>query len=113
MQEKSILEHTYILILILWVCLGFYGLNKQGTIKASAVYVLPENFGFGFRNANDKIWGLWNTDNDTRVAKIWGDVNQLLDEYGFSLDIVYSDLAFDAKLPQLYDKVFFWNETIN
>ncbi len=87
--------------------------SKQGTVKASAVYVLPKNFGFRFRSADDKIWGLWSADTDARVEKIWGDVNQLLDEYGFGLDIVYSDPEFDADLHKHYDKVFFWNETIN
>ncbi|HDQ05913.1 MAG TPA: hypothetical protein ENN36_04210 [Candidatus Bathyarchaeota archaeon] len=87
--------------------------DKHGTVKAEAAYVLPENFGFGFRNPNDNIWGLWSADTDERTEKIWGDVNQLLDEYGFSLDIVYSDPAFNDDLQRHYDKVFFWNETIN
>jgi hypothetical protein len=87
--------------------------DKHGTINAEAVYVLPENFGFGFRNPCDTIWGLWSADTDERTEKIWGDVNQLLDEYGFGLDIVYSDPEFDYDLEWRYDKVFFWNETIN
>jgi len=87
--------------------------DKHGTVKAEVAYVLPENFGFGFRNRNDKIWGLWSADTDERTEKIWGDVNQLLDEYGFGLDIVYSDPDFDDGLEHLYDKIFFWNETIN
>ena len=87
--------------------------DKHGTIKAEAVYVLPENFGFGFRNPNDTIWGLWSGSTDERTEKIWGDVNQLLDEYGFGLDIVYSDPEFDDDLKWRYDEVFFWNETID
>ncbi|MGD9130174.1 MAG: hypothetical protein PVH73_01205 [Candidatus Bathyarchaeota archaeon] len=87
--------------------------DKHGTIKAEVAYVLPENFGFGFRNPNDTIWGLWSGNTDERTAKIWNDVNQLIDEYGFSLDIVYSDPEFDDGLQRRYDKIFFWNETIN
>jgi len=87
--------------------------SKHGTLKATAVYVLPENFGFGFRSSDDNIWGLWSADTDERVEKIWSDVNQLLDEYGFSLDIVYSDPEFNDDLQQHYDEVFFWNETID
>ncbi len=87
--------------------------KKHGTVKSEAVYVLPENFGFGFRNANDNIWGLWSADTDERVEKIWNDVNQLIDEYDFSLDIVYSDPEFNDDLQRHYDKVFFWNEKLN
>jgi hypothetical protein len=87
--------------------------DKHGTVKAEVAYVLPENFGFGFRNPDDTIWGLWSGNTDERTEKIWGDVNQLLDEYGFSLDIVYSDPEFNDDLKRRYDKVFFWNETIN
>jgi hypothetical protein len=86
--------------------------RKHGTVKGEAVYVLPENFGFGFRRAEDNIWGLWSADTDERVEKIWGDVNQLVEEYGFSLDIVYSDPEFNADLQRHYDTVFFWNETL-
>jgi len=87
--------------------------DKHGTIKAEVAYVLPQNFGFGFRNSDDTIWGLWSADTDERTEKIWGDVNQLIDEYGFSLDIVYSDPEFNDELKRHYDKVFFWNEIIN
>ena len=87
--------------------------SKHGIEKATAVYVLPENFGFGFRSSDDNIWGLWSADTDERVEKIWGDVNQLIDEYGFRLDIVYSDPEFNTGLKQQYDKLFFWNETLS
>ena len=87
--------------------------SKHGINKATAVYVLPEHFGFGFRNPNDKIWGLWSADTDNRVEQIWSDVNQLVDEYGFSLDIVYSDPEHNGHLEDLYNEVFFWDQTIN
>jgi hypothetical protein len=96
--------------------------DKHGTVKGEVAYVLPENFGFGFRGADDKIWGVdsdvftekvgqWSA---TELAeKVWGDVNQLIDEYGSSLDIVYSDPEFNDDIPKFYDKLFFWNETVN
>ncbi len=87
--------------------------SKHGTVKATVAYVLPENFGFGFRSVDDNIWGLWSADTDERVEKIWSDVNQLLEEYGFRLDIVYSDPEFNDSLQQHYDELFFWNETID
>ncbi len=84
---------------------------KDGTVKGQTVYVLPENFGFGFRNVEDNIWGLWSADTDERVEKIWSDANHLIAEYGFSLDIVYSDPEFNADLQRDYKQVIFWNET--
>jgi hypothetical protein len=86
--------------------------DKYDSTTATAVYVLPENFGFGFRRAVDKIWGLWSPDTDSRVAKIWSDVNQLIEEYGFDLDIVYSNPNTDANISDLYDMVFYWNEPL-
>lgn len=86
--------------------------DKYDSTKATAVYVLPENFGFGFRRATDKIWGLWSPDTDSRIPKIWSDVNKLIDEYGFDLNIFYSSPNIDANLANLYDTVFYWNETI-
>ena len=86
---------------------------KHGTVEADVVYVLPENFGFGFRDATDKIWGLWSADSDEQTAKIWSDVNQLIDQYGFRLDIVYSDPEFNDNLQRHYDEIFFWNQTLN
>jgi hypothetical protein len=95
--------------------------DKHGIIKADVAYVLPENFGFGFRSADDKIWGVkanvfsekfgqWST--EELAGKVWDDVNQLIYEYGFRLDIIYSDIEFNDKLPKLYDELFFWNEII-
>jgi hypothetical protein len=95
--------------------------KQHGIIEAEVAYVLPENFGFGFRSADDKIWGVtadkfsekiggWSV--EELAEKVWGDVNYLLDEYGSKLDIVYSDPEFNAELGQRYDKLFFWNQTI-
>ena len=86
--------------------------DKHGTQKSDVAYVLPKNFGFGFRDDGDKIWGLWSADSDERTEKIWNDVNVLLEEYGFRLDIVYSDPELDNRLQEHYDKIFFWNQTI-
>jgi len=84
--------------------------RKHGTTEGEVAYVLPENYGFGFRNSNDTIWGLWEADEHSE--KIWGDVNHLLNEYNNSLDIVYSDPKFNRAIKSHYDKLFFWNETI-
>jgi hypothetical protein len=70
-------------------------------------YVLPQNYGFGFRSATDNIWGLWT--NDALSGKVWNDTQNLLEQYGSKLDIIYED---NVELAgNNYDKLFFWNGT--
>ncbi len=79
--------------------------------KASSAYVLPQDYGFGFRNPNDTLWGIWS--GDELSSKIWSDVNKLTSQHGSGLDIVYNDSNYMKGLESRYDKLFFWNETIN
>lgn len=51
--------------------------------------VLPTNYGFGFRGPEDKIWGLWNADSLSYPFCVG--LNNLLNEYGTKLDIIYDD----------------------
>ena len=84
--------------------------QEHGVIEGELVYVLPQDYGFGFRNPRDTVWGLWNADDLS--AKVWDDANMLIDQYGFSLDIVYIDPEVMDAVKSRYDKLFFWNETI-
>lgn len=80
--------------------------EKHGSLKADTVLVLPEAYGFGFRNPRDTIWGYNTADNWTE--KMYYDVYGLLDEYGSSLDIVYSDPEFNDALAKCYSTVLTW-----
>lgn len=82
-----------------------FGINR-GTVA----YVLPQDYGFGFRNPNDKIWGLWNA--DALSPKVWDDANNLIAKYDSRLNIVYDDPEFIDNVIGHYEKLFFWNETI-
>lgn len=84
--------------------------QEQGVYSAEVAYVLPQYYGFGFRNPNDGIWGLWNADDLSK--KIWDDVNVLISQYGSRLNIVYNDPSVIGAMKMRYDKLFFWNETI-
>jgi hypothetical protein len=84
--------------------------QEHGVIQGEVAYVLPKDYGFGFRYAEDKIWGLWEADELSQ--KVWDDVNTLLDQYGSRLDIVYDETEFMDAVKNRYDKLFFWNETI-
>jgi len=80
--------------------------NKHGSMRGDVALVLPQDYGFGFRNPNDKVWGLW--ENDRYSSEIWNDVNDLLEEYGSRLDIVYYDPEFNDELKDCYTDVLTW-----
>jgi hypothetical protein len=82
-----------------------------GIEQGEVAYVLPKDYGYGFRNQGDRIWGLFNP--DEMSPKIWADVNKLLSQYGSSLDVVYDDPGFTTAFHERYKKLFFWNETIS
>ena len=86
------------------------GHPKDYGVEASNVaYVVPSDYGFGFRNALDHVW-VWNS--DILSAKVYGDVERLLAQYGSRLDIVYDDAETFAGVQNRYSQLFFWNETI-
>ncbi len=84
--------------------------GTYGSQRASVVYVLPRDYGFGFRSATDTIWGLFSA--DELSAKVWDDANKLTATYGFSLDIVFDEPEVTGDLQNRYSKVFYWNQTI-
>jgi len=80
-----------------------------GVERAEVAYVLPSDYGFGFRSRVDHVW-LW--DADGMSAMTWDDVNKLLSQYGSRFDVVYDDSETFAAIQNRYGKLFFWNETI-
>jgi hypothetical protein len=92
-----------------WEYINLYP-ERYGMDRGCAVYVLPESYGFGFRNMHDNLWGLWYSDGLSE--KVWSDLRYLLSVYGLSLDVVYCEKEFLDVIKGKYDKVFFWNETI-
>jgi hypothetical protein len=82
---------------------------EHGSIESEAVLVLPENYGWGMRNPKDKIWGLW--DADEKSEQIWELRSYLLQEYGFTLDIVYDDVEYPI-INSNYKQIYYWNQTI-
>ncbi len=86
--------------------------GQFGSTPAEAAYVVPADFGFGFRNANDTIWGLFPADNFTSTQKIWDDTQFLLAIYGDKLNIIYDDPEIIEPTLNNYAKVFYWNQTV-
>lgn len=87
-----------------------YTQNNPRTIKEinnRVSYVLPKDYGYGFRGPSDKIWGLWEA--DLLSLEISYHLGYFLDEYGTNLDVIYDDgIEFD----KVYSQYIFWNGTI-
>lgn len=80
-----------------------------------SVYVLPRDFGFGFRSPNDTIFGLWNANwNGSTSLSFVADISMcvvtFLQMCGNNLDIIYpiSNATIDALG---YKNVIYWNDT--
>jgi hypothetical protein len=87
---------------------NYHKVNSQPEkYLAEVAYVLPENYGYGFRANNDRIWGLWGPDEFS--LKIWNDVNHLLEFYGSKLDIIYETA--ESSIKKQYKLLIFWNGT--
>jgi len=74
---------------------------------SSVAFVLPENYGYGFRGPQDKIWGIWGP--DELSEKLWNDTNYLLVTFDKQLDLVYDEREFN--LEQRYKKLLYWTDT--
>jgi hypothetical protein len=81
-----------------------------------SAYVLPENYGEGFRSPNDTIWGLWDANynvaggsqNFTSYLRM--SIATLLQIFGPSLDIVYPDTNRTVESAG-YKNIIYWNDT--
>jgi hypothetical protein len=71
-------------------------------------YVLPKDYGYGFRGPNDWIWGLFSTDDNS--STIWNNVNKWVEENKPLIDVIYEDTLQYGAFN--YSKLVFWNGTI-
>ncbi len=82
--------------------------DKQ--ISADTAFVLPRNYGYGFRGPDDRIWDKWEA--DALSAPLWYGLNHQLAVYGSNLDVVYETKVGDEPVELPYDKLIFWNGTV-
>lgn len=80
-----------------------------GDNSAEVAYVLPADYGFGFRSSSDRVWGLLP---DELSAKVYSDVALLTDRFGAKLDILYDEPDRIAPLLGGYRQLFYWNQTL-
>jgi hypothetical protein len=81
---------------------------KHGGIKADAVLVLPKNYGWGMRDLNDKIWGIWPADSSSQ--EIWNQIQTKTEQHGLELDIVFEDS--NQFVEGKYAHVYYWNQRL-
>jgi len=81
--------------------------NPQPKQNVDFAYVLPKDYGFGFRGPDDSIWGLWNP--DELAPTIWNQANSLLETYNSQLDIIYETAS--PSVFKKYKEIVFWNGT--
>lgn len=83
--------------------------NRTSNLQRIA-YVLPENYGGGLRNPTDKIWGVWEADENSQ--KIWSDLNGFVEKYYYGFDIVIDSPWTQFFAKQHYDTLYWWNSSI-
>ena len=84
--------------------------NPRKTTPTSdrVAYVLPKDYGYGFRGPDDKIWGFWQADNLT--DPICSGLSQMFTKYGEKLDIIY-DYGLSPGDNLGYSKLIYWNDS--
>ncbi len=83
---------------------------KPEEFPADTAYVLPTDYGFGFRGPNDNIWGLWSA--DALAPKVWNDTVTLLATHNAKIDIVFQNRTGTVPTSLPYHTLIFWNGTI-
>jgi hypothetical protein len=78
----------------------------HGSIKADSVLVLPQNYGWGMRWPEDKIWGIFKADD--KAQQIWDLMQSTLKNHDLKTDIVYEDADFPL-VPE-YQHIYYWNQ---
>jgi hypothetical protein len=81
--------------------------EKYGEKKGKVALVLPENYAWGMRHIDDRIWGYWGPDELSQ--QIWDLSQNLLNQYGLALDIIYDDPTFQS--TDFYQEIYYWNDT--
>ena len=80
------------------------------TPKPEVAYVIPKDYGFGFRSATDTIWGLFPA--DALSEKIWNDTLFLTSKNDSTFNIIYNEPDVIGSTLTNYTKVFYWKQTI-
>jgi hypothetical protein len=84
--------------------------RENSATSDRVAYVLPKDYGYGFRGPTDRIWGLWKADNLSEP--ICRTLGSFMEEYGARLDIIY-DEELEPDNTYGYSKLLFWNSSVS
>jgi hypothetical protein len=81
-------------------------------VNERTAYILPYGYAYGFRGPDDKIWGLWEANNETNHFSFDQSVivYSLLQKYGDKLDIIYDDNLLPKDTSSYLD-LLYWNDS--
>jgi hypothetical protein len=82
--------------------------HQPTSTNPDAVLVLPEDYGWGMRRPDDRIW-FWGPDENS--SKIWDTTQQLLSMYGTKIDIVYDQPGYPVEGK--YQHIYYWDKPVN
>lgn len=74
----------------------------HGSLKAECALVFPKNYGWGTRWPEDKVWGIFKSNEETQ--RIWELMQATLKEHGLKVDIIFSDAEFPASTR--YERIY-------
>ncbi len=78
-------------------------------VQNRVAYALPEDYAYGFRGPEDKIWGLWQADKfSLQLSKT---TYSLLSTYDSRLDIIYDEP--ETGNTSTYNPVLYWDSYTN
>jgi hypothetical protein len=83
--------------------------NPRTSVPLSdrVAFVLPDDYAYGFRGPEDRIWGLWEADELSLNISV--SLNSLFEKYGTKLDIIYDDGRVSGIMFE-YSKLVYWND---
>ena len=90
-----------------WLDIVQNPLVGYGSVKAEAAFVLPKDCGWGLRNIDDTVWGLWAPSEE--YQRFWSTLQDAIAKHGDRLDIVVDDPAYSASGK--YSQLYYWNQT--
>ncbi len=106
--EYGILKREHLnVIKAFWYYTRLFSSTEE--FPANTAYVLPSDYGYGFRGTTDKLWGTFGPDALSPV--IWNASSSLIRKYGIHLDIVYETKIDDVPITLPYQKLIYWNGT--
>jgi hypothetical protein len=81
--------------------------ESRDSTKADSALVLPQNYGWGTRWMEDKVWGIFKA--DTQTKQIWELMQSTLQKHGLKTDIIFADSEFT--LQAQYQNVYSLNSS--